>query len=316
PDNIAMEVLNTLLPVFFMIALGAFLHRIKFLSDEVVTGLNGLVFWVGLPSLLFYEIIIAEYNYSLAGKTFLVILAATILCVVAGYIVAFLLKMPGPSVGAFVQGAFRGNLYYIGLAVLLYSIADYNPVDAERIKNIAILVLAFIIPIYNFLAVIILLAGRQRLGRRVILTLSRQIVTNPLIIACVAGLIYQFIFPPLPLAISRTLSEVGQISLPLALIAVGAALVQSNLGSSVLWSVIATVIKIAFAPVVGLLFAMLLNLGPGETKVALIMLACPTAAVSYVMAEQLGADEKLSAAIVTVSTVLSIISLGIVLAVY
>ncbi len=299
-----------------MIALGAILRRTRFLSSEIVTGLNNIVFWVGLPSLLFYQIATAEYDYPLAGKTFLVVLAGTLLCVVVGYIVAMILGLPGPSIGAFVQGAFRGNLYYVGLAVLLYSISNGNPVSAERTKNIAILVLALIIPVYNITAVIVLLAGRQRLDRRVFTRLIRQVVTNPLIVACAAGVIYQFVFPPLPLAISRTLTSVGQVSLPLALIAVGAALVESKIGGYALWAFSASAIKIVIAPLAGLLAAIMLNLGPGETKIALIFMACPTAAVSYVMAEQLGADEKLSAAIVTLSTVLSVISLSIVLAVF
>jgi predicted permease len=311
-----MEVINTLLPVFLMIALGAVLRRTRFISTEVVAGLNNIVFWIGLPSLLFYQIATAEYDYAIAGKTFLVVLAGTLVCIVAGYIIAGFLRLPGPSVGAFVQGAFRGNLYYVGLAVLLYSLSGIETPDATRMRNIAVLVLALIIPIYNVTAVIVLLAGRQKLDRQVFGRLIRQVVTNPLIVSCAAGVIYQFVFSSLPLAISRTLTSVGQVSLPLALVAVGAALVESKIGGQAVWAFCASAVKIVIAPLAGLAAAIMLNLGPGETKIAMIFMACPTAAVSYVMAEQLGADEKLSAAIVTVSTVLSIISLSVVLAAY
>jgi predicted permease len=311
-----MEVINTLLPVFFMIALGAILRRTRFISTGVVAGLNNIVFWVGLPCLLFYQIATAEYDFASAGKTFLVVFAGMLVCVAAGYIAAGFLRLPGPAMGAFVQGAFRGNLYYVGLAVLLYSLSDNGDADAIRIKNIAILVLALIIPVYNVAAVIVLLAGRQKLDRRVFGRLTRQVVTNPLIVSCAAGIIYQFFFSSLPVAVARALTSVGQVSLPLALIAVGAALVESKVGGYALCAFSASVIKIVIAPLAGLAGAIVLGLGPGETKVAMILLACPTAAVSYVMAEQLGSDEKLSAAIVTISTVLSIISLSVVVALF
>ncbi|MFA7485368.1 MAG: AEC family transporter, partial [Phycisphaerae bacterium] len=71
-----MEVINILLPVFIIIALGTILRRTNFMSQEVALGLNRLVFWVGLPSLLFYEVATAKYDYHLAGKTFLVVLSA------------------------------------------------------------------------------------------------------------------------------------------------------------------------------------------------------------------------------------------------
>ncbi len=311
-----MEVLNTLLPVFLMIALGTILRRTRFLSAEVVSGLNSLVFWIGLPSLLFYEVATASYDYQVAGKTFLSVLAATILCIIVGYIVSAALRMPVYSVGAFVQGAFRGNLYYVGLAVLLYSLENVASEEAARLKNIAILVLALIIPLYNMTAVVVLLAGRHKLDRYVFWRLGKQIITNPLIIACVAGAVYPLVFPPLPQAIARSLTSIGQISLPLALITIGAALVGCKVAGYALWAFISTAVKLIIAPLAGLLAAYLFNLGTGETRIAMIFMACPTAAVSYVMTEQLGGDDKLAAAIVALSTVLSIIPLSAVLALF
>jgi len=43
------------------------------------------------------------------------------------------------------------------------------------------------------------------------------------------------------------------------------------------------------------------------------MLACPTAVVSYVMAEQLGADDRLAGGIVLLTTIASVGSLAAVL---
>lgn len=305
-----MEVINTVLPVFLIIAVGALLRRFGFFSDDFVKGINKLVYWVGLPALLFLKVASAEYNYQLAGKTFLVVCAGMLCCIAAAYIAALLLRMPAPAMGAFVQGAFRGNLYFIGLAVIIYSFTDCPHETSTYAENIAVLVLAFIIPVYNIAAVIVLLIGRQKLDRYVPLRLTKQVITNPLFLACVAGAVYPHILPPMPLAIDRTLNAVGQISLPLALIGVGASLVRRKIAGYSFYAFIATLIKIALAPLVGVFVAKWVGLGACETRIAVLLLACPTAAASYIMAERLGADEKLSASIIILSTVLSIFSLS------
>jgi predicted permease len=308
-----MQIINTLLPVFLIMAVGAFLRKIKFFSDELVEGLNKLTYWVGLPCLLFGKIVTAEYNYEIAGKTTLVVVAGTLACVVAAYIVASIIHIRPYAVGSFVQGAFRGNLYYVGLALIIYIFAGADPKIAKDIENVAVFVLALLVPVYNIGAVVVLLASQHKIDRYAPLKIAREVITNPLFIACVAGLICLYFLPPLPLFISRTCGAVGDISLPLALIGIGGVLVQSKVAGSWLPALAASILKVVVSPLVGFWMARLVGLGVNETKIALILLACPTAVVAYVMAEQLGGDDKLSAAIIVVSTFLSIISLSVII---
>jgi len=311
-----MHIVNTIIPVFLIIALGAQLRRGGFVSAEFVKGLNRLVYWVALPCLLFYKIATASYDYQGAGKTFLVVLAGMLGCIIAGYIVAAIMRVPAAVKGTFVQGTFRGNLLYVGLPVIIYSFANSGSFSATEAETMAILVLVPIVPAYNIAGVLVLLASQHRLDRHVPAKIFRQIITNPLILACVAGVVYSIVFPRLPVVIVRACSAVGQIALPLALLGVGAALVQGKIVGRRSFAFAASVIKIVLAPLVGFVAARLLGLGPAETRVGLLFLACPTATVSYVVAGQLGGDEQLSAAIIVISTVLSIVSLGLVVGLF
>jgi len=311
-----MNIINTVLPVFLIIALGAWLRKAGFISAELVTGLNRLVYWVALPVLLFYKIATAAYDYQAAGKTFLVMLIGMLACIAAAYLVAAVMRMPAPLMGTFVQGAFRGNLLYVGLPIIIYSFANSADYSAAEIETLAFLVLAPLVPAYNIAAVLALLASRHKLDRHAPARILRQLITNPLIIACLAGAVYSLVLPPLPTIIVRTCAAVGQIALPLALLGVGAALVQGRIIGQRTYAFVGSVIKIVIAPIVGLLAARLLGLGHAETRVALIFLACPTATVSYIMAGQLGGDERFSAAMVLISTILSILSLSLVVAIF
>ncbi len=305
-----MHVLNTLAPVFVVIALGAMLRRMRFVSAGVVRGLNKVVYWVALPALLFSKIVEAPQIGPAAGKTFAVVLAGTLAAIVVGYAMAVVIRVPGRSVGTFVQAVFRGNLAYVGLPVILHAFAG-----DQHAETLAVLTLAPLVPIYNVVAVVALLASRHKLGRAAVRRMLFQIVTNPLLIACIAGLAAGAVQLRIPVAAGRTLNVLADMTLPAALLAVGGALVGARIRGRILYSASASAIKLAVAPAAGLLTAYALGAGHREMFVGLILLACPTAVASHVLADQLGGDGDLSAATIAITTVLSILPLTVIVAV-
>ncbi|MGC9454498.1 MAG: AEC family transporter [Phycisphaerae bacterium] len=305
-----MHVLNTLAPVFVVIALGALLRRGGFFSANFLRELNRAVYWVALPALLFGKIAAAPRLGVQAGESFAIALAGTIAAVVVGLAVAAVLRVPGRSVGTFVQASFRGNLAYVGLPVVLHAFAG----DPQA-ETLALLALAPLVPIYNVVAVVVLLSSRHKLSRSALGKMLLQIATNPLLLACLAGLAVSAAGLKLPVAAGRTLDVLAGMTLPAALLAVGGALVGARIRGRVLQSASAAVIKLAVAPAVGLSMAYLLGAGRQETFVGLILLACPTAVASHVLADQLGGDGDLSAATIALTTVLSIVPLTVIVAV-
>ena len=105
-----MLILNTLAPVFLLIAVGAALQASGFVSDGFLKEANRVTYWLGLPALLFSQLAGSFQQAGGAGLMFTVMLGATVLAILAGYAVAWLLKVPGAAAGTFVQGGFRGNL--------------------------------------------------------------------------------------------------------------------------------------------------------------------------------------------------------------
>jgi len=307
-----IHVINTLAPVFLIIALGAALRSRGFLSAQLAAQISRLVYWVGLPALLFAKVALAEQIGAGAGKVAALVLIGMGACIVLALILAALLRMPGPQVGTFVQAAYRGNLAYVSLPVVFYAFANVEgEAGGEQAQSLAALSLALVVPLYNIAAVVALLASQHRFGRKAAGRMVRQIVTNPLLLACVAGFAWQQVGPEMPMAARRTLGAVGQFALPLALLCVGATLAGTSFRGGTGLSVLAAAVKVGFAPLIGFAAAGVLSAGPRETSVALIMLACPTAVASYVMADQMGGDRTLAAGGVAVSTVASVVSLGV-----
>ena len=310
------DVINTLAPIFLVIALGTVLRAGGFLTLDSFKQMNRLVYWVGMPCLLMAKTAqpASGSEGAQALQISLVLIIGMLSCLAAGFVAVWVLRIRGPSRGALLQGAFRGNLAYVGLAVILFSY-DGNA-DADRISKLAILSITPMIVLYNILSVLVLEASNRKTpgAGTTWRTLLLHMVTNPLILSCVVGVSWSFTGWQLPTLIDRTFDTIGTIAMPLALLAIGAALSFRAVKGAAVRTVIATLIKIALAPLVGYFAGRALGLSPEDLRLALIFLACPTAVMSYILAEQLGSDDRLAGSIVVISTLASLVSLGVVLA--
>lgn len=303
------EIINILAPVFLVIVLGWVLARSGFLPGVAIHDLNRLTYWVGLPSLLFYRIGTADPEIQGVTGLLLVCAAATLLAIVAAGIGAGLMGLPRRSYGTFMQGVFRGNLAFIGLPVVIYAFSDAGGGPEAS----ALLVLGPLIVLYNVLAVVVLVFSGGGTGRGIVTPALYGLVTNPILIASLAGVSFAFSGFPLPAMADRTISAVGQMALPLALLCIGATLYTTRIQGSLHWAVVGAVLKVALVPAIGLGLAWAVGLSAEHTRIALILLACPTASVSYVLARQLRGDEALASSIVVIANVLAVPALFVVL---
>lgn len=309
-----LTIFNSLAPVIILIGLGVVLRASGFLSDEFLAGINRLCFYVSLPALLIQKIAATRVAGGVALQISLVLLLGMLICLVIGYVLALILRLPSPKMGSFVQASFRGNLAYVGLPLVLYSLAAARSNGVGQLESIAVLAFAPMVPAYNLVSVLVLsLHGRKDKGARWH-ELFRQVLTNPLIIGSVVGFVLMAMRWPLPDAADRTLAALGNIALPLMLLAIGASLSLERVKGRILHSASAAFVKCVMAPLTGVLLAHYLGLDRTQTAIALIYLACPTAVVSYVMAEQLGADDVLAGSAVVLSTLFSFVPLAAVVA--
>jgi len=313
-----MYIINVLAPVFLVIALGAILRRTGFVNDELLVGMSRMAYWVGLPCLLIVKIAGASFDGAGSFDTFWLVFIGMIAGIVVSTALAFAMRMRREQMGAFVQAAFRGNLAFVGLAVIMSAFSALPGAaaagDLARAERAAVLTFGPIVPIYNIAAVLVLLAFRHKLSAESLKRMFAQVAINPLLLACVVGVLISLSGWSLPGPIDRTLSVLGQFALPLALLCVGGKIAAAKLRGNIRLPFLAAAIKLTVGPVVGCLAAGWLGVGRVETAVAMIMLASPTAVASYVLSEQLGGDSALSAGAVVVSTIMSIVSLAVVVA--
>lgn len=294
-----LEILTIVLPVFLVIALGYFLKRLALIDAPFLFQTNRLVYYIALPLLLFYKIGSADFFASFNGTLVLGSAAAIAIAFAFSYGYAALRRYPPAARGVFSQGAFRGNLAYMGLAIVLNAYGD------EGLTRAGIL-MGFLVPVLNFFAILALLLPHRHGGTETGKGFwTRQILLNPLILASFAGICWSFLGLPMPTILDRTLHIATGMTLPLALVAIGGSFSLEKLRGDLVMAGFATGIKIVWLPLVAAAILVALGVRGQDLGIGVLMAGTPAATATYIMAHQLKGDAELAGSIVMMSTLLS-----------
>jgi malate permease and related proteins len=213
-----MQILNTLMPIYLLIGLGLLLRRYRSLSEGFFAEAIKLTFWVGLPALLLRNIARAEMDLAASWRISLVMIAASIGAALIGVLLARLLGLPLDSRKTFVHTCFHCNTAFVGLPVVMY--AFEGTVGGEGTISLASLSIAPLIPVTTVMA--ILATTGQGGGALLRLQFLKRLAKNPLVLACLGGLLIAVSGVRLPAMFDRGLAALGRMAMPLALLGIGA----------------------------------------------------------------------------------------------
>lgn len=304
-----MQILNTLAPVFLMIAVGAGLQKSGFVSENFLKEANRVTYWLGLPALLFSQLAGSFHQGEGAGLMLTAMFLATLLVIFVGYGVAALMRVPGAAAGTFVQGGFRGNLAFVGLPVI-FSLPDVPLAGGVSARTAAVITVAPMMVFYNIGGVVVLLLSQHRLGWGMVKPFAKQLATTPPLLATLAGIGWALAGWTMPPFVDKTMTALGEMALPLGLLGVGGSLITVNLGAGWPTPLASALVKTLASPALGWATARALGLGATELKMVLILMACPTAIISYTMALELKGDEALASGTIALSVLTSVVSLA------
>lgn len=297
-----IDIVNIVLPVFLVIGLGFFLRRIGLIDAGFLAMTNRLVYYVCLPLLLFYKIGTADFFANFNPTLVLGSMAVAALLFLCTFLAAGIGKLPPTSRGVFSQGACRGNLAYMGLAMVLNA---YGETGLTR----AGILMGFLVPLYNLGSITVLTLPHQAEGGGLSMRgWLKQILLNPLIIASAVGIVWSLAELPLPHVFDRALHIATGMTLPLALMAIGGAFSLKRLRGDLRLASLAGLIKLFLMPALTALVLIPLGVGGMDLAVGLLLAGAPAATANYIMAAELKGDAELAGTIVMHSTLLSMIS--------
>jgi malate permease and related proteins len=299
-----MNIISTIVPVFVIIFLGLYAKRRGFFTPDFLNQANRLVYHIAIPAMIFSSIAKASLKEQTHIPVILVTLAVLPVTAVAAFFLAQILKMPKPSKGSFIHSAFHGNLGYIGFAVAFYYLGNKGFVKAAIISG-------FVMILQNLLAVIVLQYHSEKNDGDLSLgDILKKTIANPVIVSALAGFLVAFFNIPIPEIIDRSLEILKGLALPMALLIIGASLSFQNLKPRFINAGIATCLKLILTPAIGLLLFKLLSIHPDDYLPAMIVLASPTATLTYIMAKEIGGDPDFAVAVISICTLVSSVTYG------
>jgi predicted permease len=298
-----MPLLAALLPAFGLIALGYGLRRLGFPGPRFWRGAESLTYYLLLPALLVHGLSGAQFAVVDPLPTAGAIALASLLLTALVLALRPALRVDGPAFSSVYQGALRPNIYV--------AIAAAVGLGGEAGLLQASIVIAVFVPLANVLSVAVLAAyAHPRAGLTHALW---AVLRNPMVLACALGLSLNLLGIALPELLRSLLQGLGRAALPIGLLAVGAGLQLALLARARGVVVLGAALKLLVFPGIALGVGLVLGLGPLATAVVVAFAAVPGSGSAYVLAGQLGGDQPLLAAMISLQMLLAVLSLPLML---
>jgi malonate transporter and related proteins len=294
---------NVVAPVFLLVALGYILKRLNIINENFVDVTSKFVYSVSLPALVFINIAEIDLSEAIEFDQIIYIYAATLISFFLIWLISIPFIKDGKNLSVFVQGAYRSNYAIVGLAII-------SKLFGESALGKATIILAFILPLYNVLAVIILTVPFRKEKKLNLKSTLSEIIFNPLIIAVIIGLVFSYFKIKIPEVGNLTIDFLAELALPLALIGIGGSLNIPNIKKASGLAFTSSAIKVVMIPFMLTLGSYFFGYRGLDLGIMFVLFSCPTAIVSFIMAEAMGANSKLAGNIVLISTVASVFTIA------
>lgn len=302
------SILDTLLPLYLLISLGYIFRHRGFPTYDFWEGVEKMVYFVLFPALIFSNLARAEINPQLISQILIGVAIPTFLIGASQWLGLLNRRISRKTFSSMYQGAVRNNTT-IGLVIAGIIMPGHGVAVMALIMTIMVII--------NNITCVTVLTHYGDASQRDTATqnksMLRNIASNPLILASVLGLVFNFLPVSLPDALHSAIYFLGQTGLPLALLAVGAGLNLTTFMGKTFALSVSTVAKLALMPALIYLFANYLDLAPEDTAMLVLYGGLPTAMSSYVLSSQLGGDKETMAQIIALQTLLAAFTLPVVL---
>jgi predicted permease len=286
--------LQQILPVFIIIAVGFVLSLLKIANTSWVNILNKYGLYVGFPALIFVNITTLDRGMLKAQMpTFfatIIILAAVMLLLAAA------IKMMKLSTGigtALFLGAYNGNIGYLGYPLVIAVLPNAG-------ATVGLIIGAYSITTFSLgLFILEYLSGDERH----ITDIIKAVFTSPFLIAAFAGLLAVLLNIKTPEPIYKTLKMAEASASPVVLIGLGIFIQRKfNLKAVLKPAVIIFTLKMAVFPLIFFAVGRLFNIGQ-SFDAAILEAMMPVGITNFALSDRYPIDKELMVSIIMLTTI-------------
>jgi len=303
-------VVEVIVPVFGVVALGYLIGAIRWMDSAAVRGLSLYVFNIAIPLLLFKAMSTVTLPTQMPwGYVF-----GFFACALGCFLVVFWLMraISGGSAGEagiFAFGSSYGNFIPLGIPLVLTAFGEAATIPL-------FLLVAFQAPVFFAPMIIIQESAKHRNRRGPIgWPVLKSIFANQYLLGIGLGLAINLSGLSLPDPVSEIIGMIGRSAVPCALFALGAALSFYAIEGVLSRSLAVVVIKNLLLPLLVWWVSGRLGLPAVWQAVMVVMAALPVGINTYLFAERYQCGQALAGTAVVLSTGVSVVTLSVILSV-
>lgn len=294
--------MQTILPIFIIILLGAFFFRIKLAKYSWIDVLNEFVVKIGFPSLIFSTLVKLEWNVQLHGRILLVNSLFVLFCFLFAIVISNLFKLPKKLKRTLFLAAAYGNIAYLGIPIIEVLLGKVFLPEASLITACYL---------FWIFTVGIIYLEYSKSGIINVKTVFLNLLKNPIIVAVFAGVIMLALRIHIPTVVLKPLEMISASVTPVILFSLGIFLGNSSFGKLKEWGgVIAlTIFVLALKPLLFYMGVKAFNLGVADFHVSILDAGMPLALTPFALSKEFDLDADFLARGIVLSTIFSIVSL-------
>ncbi|MDC7293170.1 AEC family transporter [Butyrivibrio sp. DSM 10294] len=308
-DNLIFS-LNATFPIFLLMVLGYIFNKIGLMDEKAASWMNKFVFKVALPVLLFEDLSKEDFAAAWNGRFVLFCFLATAISVLMITLLSmFLVKNKGRR-GEFIQGSYRSSAALLGIAFI-------HNIYGEAGTGMAPLMILGSVPLYNILAVIILMvtapsdyvmgdsskeSSSDNAKKVLIKKTLLGILKNPIILGIFIGMIWSLLRIPQPKIFNTVVSNIASLATPLGLMSMGATFDFKKAANEIKPALCASFIKLFVLVAIFLPVAVTLGFSGEQLVAILVMLGSATTVSCFIMSKNMGHEGTLSSSIIMMTT--------------
>lgn len=300
-----IAVASVIVPVFLLLFLGWWFRRHDFPGATFWPPAERLTYFVLFPCLIALSLATVQVGEMPVVRMIIAIVGPLAVMTVLVLLIRPLLHLSGPQFTSVYQGTVRMNTY-VGLSIA-FGLHENRGLAAAAIA------IAAIVPFVNLTCVWALVHCRET-DDRPKGQLWKNLAMNPLIIACLVGVLLNVTSIGKPPLLGEMAEILSRAALPLGLLAVGSAISFQGTKDATGLAILTSILKLGLLPLITWGFVIVFEVKGIAAFVAILFNALPTAPSAYILARQLGGDASLMASLITWQTLIALLTLPILLA--
>ncbi|MGK6314476.1 AEC family transporter [Neorhizobium sp. DT-125] len=305
------SVFVNVVPVFILILIGWMTAKTGILKEETGDALGEFVFKIAVPMLIFRTLADAHFEGASPFRLWTAYFLGVAITWGTGHLIATHIFRRDAKIGviAGMSASFANNVF-IGLPLVAHIVGK------DGLVAISIL-LAIHLPLMMVAGTILMEGATSKVeggGKRSLPAILKQVgsnlARNPLVLALIVGLIFNFLGLHLTPALATVVDQLSAAASPVALLSIGMALTRYPIRGDIGLSGTAAVLKLILLPAVVFLMSHLLGL-PGDWTAALVLTSSvPTGINAWLIAQRFRSGHSLAASVISITTAFGVFTVG------